>query len=629
MDTDASPASVPVDNHWWLHVLESFLDNQPHSTIEQHTMQDRFNGHTPAVPGATSDSDSLPVAHGEDFRGPALTHPTMNRFRTNGQNLATLSHFSWRSQTQSGHNDLHHDPWGDTLHTGYELSRQEAIQNKEKVTSAVETHEHAHYHAADKLRSVANGIGLPYFESLHNPGSVSVYQAPEHALDTTSAPSPSYMDPLHALLNNQYLPFPVIAAADTGHASNHDQSWDELVSNMAQSSQAATEPKKLFRKSIPSSKFLKHHVQFDEVSAEDKVKTLPLAIAELIPGYKDLQEVINNIFFKDKLTWMKQGKELFSYTHKDASVSRFVSRMNTRRSAFQSKDTIYSRSPPFRGRVVIVPHRYSAHGNTVFDSDAGVRDLRFSFWVPSQDLLTQRLQFVGSAALTAADATRVLEEGQMLQGTYNSFNSVPDELFLPVAPPRRNTESTSHNVPVGTYSTSREWLRELPLLDRVDPAYSNRDTHSVSLVPRLHGNVDHVKESANLWLFGQNVEWQSRPTQLMFGTGPSRQVEVFRHHRRSSELFVTKPELNHLIPYQMVLIPYEVRDNRARRFDPALKGHAHTFTLWAARSTPHGEEAHKFDFVTGGALSVTKTRDVLERAQSILSQLSQTALHQT
>lgn len=291
------------------------------------------------------------------------------------------------------------------------------------------------------------------------------------------------------------------------------------------------------------------------------------------------------------------------------------------------KDLVAFRERGFLERFVAVPQRFYKGSSTIFGSEPGSHLLLFSFWAPSSDALGPRLQFIGSATITSDEATEVIRQAylQLRASTHLTAQLSDKHLPLPpmiVAEPRRTGSRFQASAVTGLYSSSEEWLSNLPLLERISDANLHEKLKlSSSLVSKMHEGAEELKEVANAALFGGHVVWQSQPKEAMMDMNPRGQVNVFRYHKRASVLFRTKPVMLQVLPYEMVLIPYEILSTRARLFDPSLRTQAHTFTLWAAQATPDGKSADAFDFISGGSLAMSKTAAVLQKARLTLQHI--------
>lgn len=371
------------------------------------------------------------------------------------------------------------------------------------------------------------------------------------------------------------------------------------------------------RGTIAASRFLEHHPAV-KISID-----VPFTVSETSPEAHQLRPDINTHLFSNRLMWRTKGDDMFTSPNRDIQFRQFIQRINARRSWFTAKTQAIVPGK----MVVIVPHKSYTSGNVMFDPEPRVKNLLFSFWTPSVDERRTRLLFVGSAALAVHDATEVLKRltNMPVHATKKGREGNSPPLMPVVAAPRGRFPATV----AAQHTATKSWLNTLPIVDQIVPENPEAwELISHNLISEMHPFSRRIQELANNILFENQVVWQTTPEDLMFNAKTESAAGVFRYHKRSRFIYITRPEILSLIPYRMLMIPYEIQSPRAKLFDPSLAGHSLTFTLWAGYDIPGaGRHAETYLFVSGASLGIKKTGDVLERAKNIVSQLTGAEVH--
>lgn len=377
---------------------------------------------------------------------------------------------------------------------------------------------------------------------------------------------------------------------------------------------------------IPASKFLDFHPLLKVTRRNGRRSDALKIVPEMSLEATALKILVNEQLFGNKLQWRLKSDNLFYYGSMDEQFRRFVSRLNDRRSFF----TAQVQQSSLQREVIIAPHPSYARGNVMFDPEPGTKQLLLSVWTQSQDKRRARLQYVGTAALTADDATAVLEQAIALQHANAHVLMLEKDLPHQVAkvmPPRMNTVRYGPNVDVGFYTTSHEWLDDFPLVEHVHQAIARRPSlGSVDLIIKLHTEADQVKQAASGALFGKAL-WQDLPKEEKSNSATRTLTGIFGSHRRSKDVYLFKADVARFLPYDMALVPYQIHDSKARLFDASVKDYSHAFTLWARESASAGQKLARYYFVSGGSVSKSETKDILLQANSVMERLKAPVSH--
>lgn len=385
-----------------------------------------------------------------------------------------------------------------------------------------------------------------------------------------------------------------------------------------------------FTRSITSAEFLRYHSGFFKVTSGGEHSQVPVVVNEASPDASLLKDIINEQLFETKLQWDEKGDDLLRSSKSKNLLQRFVRRINVGGSRY----TAQLRTSVSDRQIFVVQHPSYANGNFMFSPAPGTdKKLLFSVWALSQDDQLPRMQFVGSAALTADDATRVIRQADKLKGLPNEAASQLESeesssQIRQVRPPRRNDVRLYHLNKAGLYTSSNDWLSHFPLVESIGLAMSQRPALGwIHFISQIHRDADRVKEAAARVLFGYKLTWQSPPEDAITPAGEKYLIDIIRSHKRSKYVYVTKAEVSRALPYEMALIPYQVRDSRSKLFDPALRGNSHTFTLWAYDGASSEENEAKFFLVSGVSISMEASKDILKEGAATFEQLENAAHH--
>lgn len=436
------------------------------------------------------------------------------------------------------------------------------------------------------------------------------------AKDHRLAPWGSYLDELSHLTDRSSA-YQGVAARGHHDPSTSDFSPGQSSRHSMSALDSSREPSKPKngRGTIPGSKFLEHHPQF---SVQYNV---PPTLPEMSPEADRLKMDINRNLFSNALKWTSNGDETINSIYRDDQFHQFVRRIKHRKFWFVAEP----REPWLHGRLVVAPHKSFSRGSVMFNPEPGVKSLLFSFWIPSTDGGYRRLQYVGSASLAVDDATEILNRPKVSQDASSQpLTTLVPPLPRVVAPLRQNIPASSF----GRYTSARAWLKSYPMVEQVLPADSEaRIQISQNLISETHRYAEQIKDVANNIFFNGHAVWQNTPEETMLNAKTDVAAGIFRYHKRSRLLFLARSETLRLLPYRVILIPYQIQGPRAKLFSSSLRGRSHVFTLWAASDVPGGKHARQYLFISGGAVSTKDTEDVLRHGVNTMKQLTEAGLH--
>lgn len=613
MDNTGDTSPGTTDNSWWIDILDHAIEREPPHWAQATSSQEQVHNYPlqgtnfdPAqsqqawdaaehVAGSqwseaqTSQSFSR---NQETFIPTTLEHPVaeISHWQNNPGHLTPENtHFPSDStpfDEGSLHPSSHHESF---------LVPAEHLEGQ----SVAPTSPRTIINSESTLHSGAGSLLAPV---LHvHPDDHSVMSSYSMALDFLDQPPTA--DAAHSL----YYP-----EAQPGELSEHDYEATVSVPTVVSAKRKAK--RKGVTGKVAASKFLERHQQ---LSQRTKV---PSTVPELSPLAQQLRPSINENFFDNKLSWKSKGDDAMKSLYRDDQFRQYVQRINNRDSWFSAE----LQQPWLGKQLVLVPHKSSARGNLMFDPEPMIKSLLFSFWTPSVDEHYSRLQFVGSASLAVQDAAGVLRQSSALKKALNpdTGTSSPE-----VSHAVEGSTGISDRTSTKRYAASKNWLQRLPLVEQVLPVNSEaRFTLSEHLISEMHPDAAQIKDVANKILFGSNVIWQTTPEEIMLDAKAT-SVGIFRYHKRTKFIFLTKPEILPLLPYRLLLIPYELQNPRAKLFSVSLARESVGFTLWATHDKPGGELADTYYFVGGGLINTKMTEEIFHGAKVTLNGLKDAGLH--